>query len=111
VEVGLAFYPVPLALLGQKVRVRWDAHLVRVFHVDTLVVVHTRVADGLFAPRAREAEASTRQQAYVDRLVGQCERVGPALTQWADAALAASGVRAIRLIQGVLGLTRKLARE
>jgi len=25
VEVGGAFYPVPLALLGQKVRVRWDA--------------------------------------------------------------------------------------
>src|SRR5689334_14349250 len=29
VEVGAAFYPVPLALLGQKVRVRWDAQLVR----------------------------------------------------------------------------------
>src|SRR5215208_8078199 len=39
VEVGGAFYPVPLALLGQKVRVRWDAHLVRVFHGDTLVAV------------------------------------------------------------------------
>ena len=69
------------------------------------------MADGLFAPRAGEAEASTRQQAFVDRLVGQCERVGPALKQWADAALAARGVRAIRLIQGVLGLTRKHPRE
>ena len=101
----------PLALLGQKVRVRWDAQLVRVFHGDTLVAVHARVADGVFAPRAGEAEASTRQQAFVDRLVGQCERVGPALKQWADAALAARGVRAIRLIQGVLGLTRKHPRE
>jgi len=44
-------------------------------------------------------------------LVGQCERVGPALKQWADAALAARGVRAIRLIQGVLSLTRKHPRE
>jgi transposase len=111
VEVGGAFYPVPLALLGQKVRVRWDAHLVRVFHGDTLAAVHARVADGVFAPRAGEAEASTRQQAYVDRLVGQCERVGPALKQWADAALAARGVRAIRLIQGVLRLTRTHPRE
>src|SRR5262249_35154969 len=58
-------------------------------------------------PRAGEAEASTRHQAYVDRLVGQCECVGPALKQWADAALAARGVRAIRLIQGVLSLTPK----
>ena len=72
VEVGGAFYPVPLALLGQRVRVRWDAHLVRVFHGDTLVMVHARVAAGVFAPRAGEAEASTRQQAFVDRLVGQC---------------------------------------
>ncbi len=66
---------------------------------------------GVFAPRAGEAEASTRQQAYVDRLVGQCGRVGPALQQWAEAALAARGVRAIRLIQGVLGLTRRHPRE
>jgi Mu transposase, C-terminal domain len=111
VEVAGAFYPVPLALLGQRVRVRWDAHLVRVFQGDTLVMVHVRVAAGAFAPRAGEAEASTRQQAYVDRLVGQCERLGPALRQWAAAALAARGVRAIRLIQGVLGLTRKHPRE
>jgi hypothetical protein len=102
---------VPLALLGQKVRVRWDAHLVRVFQGDTIVAVHARVADGVFAPPAGEAEASTRQQAYVDRLVGQCERVGPALKQWADAALAVRGVRAIRLIQGVLNLTRTHPRE
>jgi hypothetical protein len=111
IEVGGAFYPVPLVLLGQRLRVQWDTHLVRVFQVDTLVVVHARVAAGVFAPRAGEAEASTRQQAFVDRLVGQCERVGPAVKQWADAALAARGVRAIRLIQGVLGLTRRHPRE
>lgn len=111
VEVAGAFYPVPLALLGQRVRVRWDAHLVRIFRADTLVAVHRRVSPGVFAPRAGEAEASTRQQAYVDRLVGQCERVGPALKQWADAALATRGVRAIRLIQGVLSLTRRHPRE
>jgi hypothetical protein len=111
VEVAGAFYPVPLALLGQRVRVRWDAHLVRVFQGDMLVMVHARVAAGVFAPRAGEAEASTRQQAFIDRLVGQCERVGPSFKQWADAALAARGVRAIRLLQGVLALTRRHPRE
>jgi hypothetical protein len=104
VEVAGAFYPVPLALLGQTVRVRWEAHLVRVFSNDTLVAVHARV-------RAGVAEASTRQQAFVDRHVGQCARVGPPLQQWAEAALAARGVRAIRLIQGVVGLTRRHPRE
>lgn len=111
VEVDGSFYPVPLALLGQRVRVQWDAHLVRVFEGDTLRAVHAKLAPGLFAPRPGEAEASTRQQAFVDRLLGQCERVGPALRQWADAAISARGVRAIRLIQGVLSLTRRHPRE
>jgi transposase len=111
VEIAGAFYPVPLALLGQRVRVRWDAHLVRVFQGDTLVMVHARVAAGVFAPRAGEAEASTRQHAFVDRLVGQCARIGPPFRQWAEAALEARGARAIRLIQGVLGLTRRHPRE
>ncbi len=31
VEVDGSFYPVPVARLGQRVRVRWDTHLVRVF--------------------------------------------------------------------------------
>lgn len=111
VEVAGAFYPVPLALLGQRVRVQWDARLLRVFHADALVTVHRTVTAGTYAPRAGDAKASTRQQGFVDRLLGQCERVSPALRQWADAALAARGVRAIRLIQGVLHLTRRFPRE
>ena len=111
VEVAGSFYPVPLALLGHRVRVQWDTSLVRVFQSDTLVAVHAKIGPGLFAPRPGEAEASTRQHAFVDRLLGHCERVGPALRQWAEAAVAARGVRAIRPIQGVLGLTRKHPRE
>ena len=111
VEVAGAFYPVPLALLGQRVRVQWDAQLVRVFHADTLAAVHRTVSPGTYAPQHTDREASTRQQGFVHRLLGQCEQVGPALRQWADAALAARGVRAIRLIQGVLQLTRRVPRE
>ena len=47
----------------------------------------------------------------MQRLLGQCEQVGAALRLWADAALAERGVRAIRLIQGVLQLTRRVPRE
>jgi transposase len=111
VEVAGAFYPVPLALLGQRVRVQWDARLVRVFQADTLAAVHRTVMPGTYAPQHHERDASTRQAAFVHRLLGQCERVGPALRHWADAALAARGVRAIRLIQGVLQLTRRVPRE
>lgn len=108
IEVDGAFYPVPDALLGQEVRAEWDAHLVRVFAQDALVTVQARVAPGLYAPPPgqRSAEPTARQRAYLEKLLGRCGRVGPALRQWAEAALAERGVRAIRLIQGVLGLTR-----
>lgn len=111
VEVAGAFYPVPLALLGTRVRVQWDAHLLRVYHGETLAAVHHLVRAGTYARPAREAEASTRQEVFLQRLLGQCERVGPVVRQWADGALAARGVRAIRLIQGVLRLTRAHPRE
>lgn len=61
VEVAGAFYPVPLALLGQRVGVRWDAHLVRVFDGDTLVMVHAGLQPAcLRGPwRGRGLESST----------------------------------------------------
>lgn len=113
VEVDGAYYPVPARLLGEVVRVHWDDHLVRVFHRDVLAIVHARVPAGQYArmPGQAATEPTTRQQAFVAQLLGRCERVGPALHAWADAALAERGVRAIRLIQGVLGLTRTHPRE
>lgn len=113
VEVQGAFYPVPLHLLGQKVRVRWDAHLVRVYHGETQVAIHVRIAAGQYAPAPGQGgtEAPSRQRVFIERLLGRCEQVGPALRQWADAALAERGVRALRLIQGAIGLTRTAPRE
>lgn len=113
IEVDGAFYPMPLRLIGQSVRADWDAHLVRVFQGDTLVTVQALVVAGHYAPAPGQpaGDPTTRQQAFVDRLLGRCERVGPGLRAWAEAALQARGVRAIRLIQGVVGLTRRVPRE
>jgi len=113
IEVDGSDYPVPARLLGDRVRVQWDDHLVRVYHRDALVIVHARVPAGHYAPMPGQAapETTTRQQAFVAQLLGRCERVGRPLQHWAEAALAERGVRAIRLIQGVLGLTRTCPRE
>jgi transposase len=113
VEVDGAYYPVPARLLGEGVRVQWDTHLVRVYARDALVIVHARVPAGQYAlmPGQRTPDTTTRQQAFIAQLLGRCARVGAPLQQWAEAALAERGVRAIRLIQGVLGLTRKHPRE
>jgi transposase len=113
VEVAGAFYPAPLALLHDTVRVRWDQQLVRLFHADTLVAVHRRLGPGQFAPRpgASPFETTSTQRAFEARLLERCGRIGDGLRQWADAAVQERGVRAYRVIQGVLGLTRTHARD
>ena len=51
------------------------------------------------------------QKNYTADLLGRCDRIGPDLRHWAEQAVAARGVRAIRLIQGVIRLTRTHPRE
>lgn len=113
VEVLGSFYPVPLHLLNQRVRVRWDRHLVRVFDDDDVVAVHRRLAPGHYAPRPGSAplELTSTQRALQEHLLGRCERVGSPLRRWAELAVEERGVRAYRVIQGVLRLTRVHPRE
>lgn len=111
VEVAGSFYPAPVHLLSRTIQCRWDRHLVRLYHDDTLISVHNRVAPGLYAPRPGQPKSTASQDAFVARLLGRCEQIGPDLLAWAQAALEERGVRAVRLIQGVLKLTRKFPRE
>ena len=113
VEVQGAFYPAPSHLLGLLIQVRWDQHLVRLYHNQVQVAVHTRVAPGKFAPRPGQnpADLVSSQGAFLERLLGRCERVGPDLRLWAEAAFAERGVRAFRLLQGALDLTRAHPKE
>ena len=112
VEVDGAFYPAPPHLLGQMIRVRWDRNLVRLYHGETQLAVYRRLSPGQFALRSGEPAGETSSQtAFMARLLGRCERVGLPLREWAEAAIEERGVRALRLIQGVLGLTRLHPRE
>jgi hypothetical protein len=113
IEVAGSFYPVPTNLLTESVRVRWDRNLVRVYRGDTMVGVHRRIAPGLFAPRPGGSpfETTSTQKAAEATLLGRCARVGDPLLEWAEAAIAERGVRAYRVIQGVLDLTRMYTRE
>lgn len=100
--------------LGHRVHATWDASLVRIFDRDTLVAVHARVRAGLYAPAPgqRSTEPTARQRAFLKSACwAAAPRSGPPLRQWAEAAVAARGVRAVRLIQGVLGLARQHPRE
>jgi len=113
VEVSGAFYPAPSHLLGLAIQVRWDRHLVRLYHNQVQVAVHTRVAPGQFAPRPGQSPTDmvSSQRAFLERLLGRCERVGPDLRLWGEAAFKERGVRAFRLLQGAVDLTRRHPKE
>jgi transposase len=112
VEVEGAFYPAPARLMGQRIEVRWDQGLVRLYDGDTLVAVHSRVKAGTFAPSQHGlAQTSVTRQAFTQRLLGRCERIGEDLHRWAEAALEERGVRGIRLIQGAVSLVRSYPKQ
>jgi transposase len=112
VEVAGSFYPVPPHLMGEDLEVRWDEHLVRVFRGEELIAVHNRVRPGHFAPSpGQPAVPTSSQEAYTAELVNRCSKVGCDLERWAQAAVAERGVRALRLIQGVLSLLRNHPKE
>jgi transposase len=118
VEVDGAFYSVPHTLVGQQVRPQWDGHLVRVYRVGVdgqrqAVAVHLRVKAGAYSTRRehRPLHRPARQAAYEAILLGKAEHIGPHALAWAQAVIVERGVRAYRLLQGLISLTRNHPRE
>lgn len=113
VEVDGSFYPSPINVLNEEVRVRWDRYLVRLYQGDNLIAVYQHLTPGHYAsrPGASAHETTSTQRVFAEQLLGRCLRVGPPLRVWAEGAIRERGVRAYRLIQGVLGLTRTHPRE
>jgi transposase len=109
VEVARAFYSVPDRLVGEQVRTRWDERLVRVYYHEECVGVYTRAPAGTFNTRDehRPAHKPARQSAYEANLLAKAERIGPRALGWARSAIEDRGVRAYRLLQGMISLTRK----
>jgi transposase len=113
VQLEGAFYSVPHTLVGEAVRVQWDDHLVRIYAHGQCVAVHSRTLAGSFATQRehRPAHKPARQEAYEATLLSKAEHIGPQALAWAQAATQERGVRAYRLLQGMVSLTRSHARE
>lgn len=113
VEVDRAFYSVPGRLLGEQVRVNWDDRLVRIYHLRQCVGVYTKAPAGTFnsLDEHRPAHKPARQQAYQENLLAKAEQIGPRALSWAEAAIGERDVRAYRLLQGMISLTRKHPKE
>jgi len=113
VEVDYASYAVPDRLLGEEVRVHWDERLVRIYHQGQCVGVYTKAPVGTFTGRDeyRPAHKPACQQAYQEYLLPRAERIGERALAWAKAAIEERDVRAYRLLQGMISLTRKHPKE
>ena len=113
VEVVRAFYAVPDRLLGEEVRACWDDRLVRMYYGGQCVGVYTRAPAGTFNAHDeyRPAHKPARQQAYQENLLAKAGRIGSQALSWAKAAIEERDVRAYRLLQGMIALTRKHPRE
>jgi transposase len=113
VEVDRAFYSVPARLLGEEVRVYWDERLVRIYHMEQCVGVYSKGDPGTFnsLDEHRPAHKPARQQAYQENLLAKAEHIGDRAGSWAKAAVGERDVRAYRLLQGMISLTRSHPRE
>ena len=114
VEVDGNFYTAPYQLVGQRLRVRWDERLVRIYHQGQEVRIHAKkpgFGQWTTCDDDRPAHKPARQEAYERNLLARAERIGEHALAWAKAAIVERDVRSYRLLQGMLSLTRKHPRE
>jgi hypothetical protein len=114
IEVGRALYSIPGNLIGQRVKVRADRALVRVYHRAQLVKVHPRQAPGGRStdPEDLPAHKTVYAMRDLDRLIGMAGAHGPAIGAYA-AVLLDSPLpwTKMRSVYALLGLVKKWGPE
>lgn len=111
VEVAKAYYSVPPEHVQREVWVRWDGRVVRIFNMRMeQVALHAQAAPGKFSTDGRHLpkEKVSSVERGLDWLLQRSREIGPGAAGWAEAMARARGVRALRVLQGLLGLSHKL---
>jgi hypothetical protein len=114
IEVARALYSVPGRLIGQRVEVRADRSLVRIFHRGQLVKVHPRQAPGRRAtdPEDLPAEKSVYAMRDLARLQAMAASHGQAIGVYATALLDVPlPWTRMRSVYALLGLVKKWSAE
>ena len=110
VEVDRAYYSVPPEYLGHRVWVRWDSRLVRIFN-DRLeqIALHVKHEKGRFStdPEHIASEKISGVERGAGWLLKRVSLVGPQTLRWAQAMLDHRGIQGVRVLQGLLAMTRK----
>lgn len=112
VEVDKAYYSVPPEYVGRGVRlwVRWDSRLVRIFNEGMeQITIHAKQSPGCFS--TQQSHLADEKIATVERgatwLLGKVALIGPHAENWAVNMIQERGVAGVRVLQGLLSLTKK----
>ena len=110
VEVSKAYYSVPPEYVGRTVWVRWDSRIVRVFN-DRFeqLAIHIYHEPGRFSTDAKHL--SSKKISGVERgateLLHRARLIGAQTARWAESMLKNRGVEGVRVLVGLLALSRK----
>jgi transposase len=114
IEVAKALYSIPGGLIGQRVDVRADRQLVKVFHRGVLVKTHPRLPPGGRStdPDDLPAEKTIYAMRDLDRLVAMAAGHGPAIGAYATVLLDNPlPWTKMRQVYALLGLVKKWGAE
>jgi transposase len=114
IEVAKALYSIPGGLIGQRVDVRADRQLVKVFHRGVLVKTHPRQPPGGRStdPNDLPAHKTVYAMRDLDRLVAMAAAQGPAIGAYATVLLDNPlPWTKMRQVYALLGLVKKWGAE
>lgn len=108
IEVKGAYYEVPAQYIGQRLWVRWDAAMVRVFSPKMeQLSIFTRLEKGQYSEVLGVGGCRGEVTTSINYYRGKVIAMGEHITRWADNMIAASQEPPIRRLQGLLSLRGK----
>lgn len=108
VELKGAYYEVPAQYVGEKVWVRWDAAMVRIFDAKMQKIAsHTRAPKGQFSHALGVGGCRGSVQQTINSVRNRIVPIGDHVLRWADNMIAAQQEGALRRLYGLLDLRKK----
>jgi len=114
VQVAGAYYSVPPEFLGQRLWARWDGRTVRLLDQKMRpIAVHVQRPPGAFStlPVHIVPEKISGIERGAAWLLRRVEYIGPHATHWAQSMLQNRGIEGVRVLMGLLSLTKKHRRD
>lgn len=108
IEVKGAYYEVPAQYVGKEVWARWDAAMVRAFDLKMeQIAAHTRLEKGRYSRVLGVGGCRGSVAQSLGYFRQKVIPMGEHTLRWADGVIASDKDRALRRVQGLLGLKGK----